>query len=83
MPGFGDHDTGILTDMICHPQLMKPVKRRVYNWNEADMEKLRNETKLKMQNYLIGNSITTPTNYLWESFSNIIKDLQTKFVPNK
>ena len=41
VPGFGDHDTGILTDMICHQQLMKPVKRRVYNWNKANMEKLK------------------------------------------
>ena len=47
VPGFGDHDSAILSDLICHPQAAKPIKRKIHNWKIANLEQLRKMSKNK------------------------------------
>ena len=35
VPGFGDDDSAILSDLICHLQATKPIKRKIHNWKRA------------------------------------------------
>ena len=41
VPGFGDHDSAILSDLTCHPQATKPIKRNIHNCNRVNLEELR------------------------------------------
>ena len=31
VPGFDDHESAILSDLIYHPQAAKPIKRKIRN----------------------------------------------------
>ena len=73
VPGFGDHDSAILSDLICHPQATKPFKRKIHNWKRANLEELRKNVKEQMVKFVRGNTINAST----------IKQLQEKFVPNR
>ena len=44
-PGFGDHDSAILSNLICHPQTTKPIKRKNHNWKRANLEELKKSAK--------------------------------------
>ena len=36
-PGFGDHQSAILSDVYCHPKRQKPIQLKVYNWRRANI----------------------------------------------
>ena len=38
---FGYHNSTMLSDMQSHPQLLKLIQRKMYNWNKADIGQLR------------------------------------------
>ena len=63
-PGFGDHDSAILSDLICHPQPTKPIKRKIHSWKRANLEELRKNIKEQMVKFARGNTIITPINHL-------------------
>jgi len=72
-PGFGDHDTAALADILCHPQKTKPLQRNVQCWGKADMGSLRNEIKTEMHNFTLTESIHIPkqTVELFQEYSTI------------
>ena len=41
IPGLGDHQSAILADIECHPKKQKPISRKIYLWNKANHELLR------------------------------------------
>ena len=43
--GFGDHESAILSNLICHPQTTKPIKRKNHNWKRANLEELKKSAK--------------------------------------
>ena len=69
VPGFGDHDSAILSHLICHPQATKPIQRKIHNWKRANLEELRKNVKERMVKFVRGNTINTPINHLWQQFS--------------
>ena len=75
VPGFGDHDSAILSDLICHPQAAKPIKRKIHNCKRVNLEELRKNVKEQMVKFLRGNTVNTPINHLWQQFSSTIKQL--------
>ena len=62
VPGFGDHNSAILFDLICHSQATKPIKRIIHNWKRANLEELRKNVKEQMVKFVRGNTINTPIN---------------------
>ena len=46
IPGFGDHQSAILADIECHPKKQKPISRKIYLWNKANHELLREKHHL-------------------------------------
>ena len=82
-PGFGDHNSTILNDTQCHPQLLKPVQQKMYNWNKADIGQLRADVATHMDMFIQKNTVQTPINDLWREFNSTINLLQTKYVPSK
>ena len=82
-PGFGDHGSAILSDLICHPPATKLIKRKIHNWKRGNLEELRKNVKEKMVKSVTGNAIDTPMNHLWQQFSSTIRQLQEKFVSSR
>ena len=74
--GFGDHDSAILSDLICHPPAAKPIKRKIHNWKRVNLEELRKNVKEQMVKFVRGNTVNTPINHLVQQFSSTIKQLQ-------
>ena len=62
VPGFSDHNSAILFDLICHSQAPKPIKRMIHNWKRANLEELRKNVKEQMVKFVRGNTINTPIN---------------------
>ena len=75
-PGFGDHDTAIIADILCHPQKIKPIQRKVHVWKRADLEALHKDVKDEMDKFTTAESIETPVNNLWTRFKDIILNAQ-------
>ena len=40
IPGIGDHDA-VLVDTLTKPQRSKPVRRKIYLWDKADLAKIK------------------------------------------
>ena len=83
VPGFGDHDSPILSNLICHPHATKPIERKIHNWKKVNLEELGKNVKKQMVIFVRGNKINTAINHLWQQFSSKIKQLQEKFVPSR
>ena len=83
MPGFGDHDTSVLADIICHPKKIKPIQRKVYLWKNANITQLSKDIEEGMKSYCSSYSTETPIQTLWEKFKHIILNAQTNNVPTK
>ena len=83
MPGFGDHDTSVLADIICHPKKIKPIQRKVYLWKNANITQLRKDIEEGMKSYCSSYSTETLIQTLWEKFKLIILNAQTNNVPTK
>ena len=83
VPDFGDHDSTILSDLICHPQATKLIKRKIHKWERANLEELRRNVKEQIVKFVRTNTINTPINHLWQQFSSTIKQVQEKFVRSR
>ena len=66
VPNFGDHDSAILSDLICHPQATKPIKGKIHNWKRANLEELRKNVKEQIVKFVHGNTINTLIGHLWQ-----------------
>ena len=82
VPRFGDHNSTILSDIQCHPQLLKPTQWKIYNWNKADIGQVRADVATHMDMFIQKNIVQTPINNLWQKFNSTI-NLPTKYVPSK
>ena len=82
-PGFGNHDTSILADILCHPQKIKPTQRTIPCWNRADIDSLKEAIKSGMNDLVTSELAQTPVNELWLKLKNIITDTQQQYVPTK
>ena len=60
VPGFSDHDTAVLVDMICHPQRYKPIQGKVMCWNRTDFTALRSDVKAKCQDSYVIQHLKIP-----------------------
>ena len=79
VPGFGDHNSAILFDLICHSQATKPIKRIIHNWKRANLEELRKNVKEQMVKFVRGNTINTPINQSsMAAIYSTIRQLQKK-----
>ena len=79
---FGDHNSTILSDIQCHPQLPKPIQQKIYNWNRADIAQLRADVATHMDMFIKKNTIQTSINNLHQEFNSTI-NLETKYMPSK
>ena len=49
---FRDHNSIIFSDMQLHLQLLKPIQRKIYNWNKADIRQLRADVATQMDMFI-------------------------------
>ena len=82
-PGFGDHQSAILSDIYYHPKRQKPVQRKVYNWTRANVDQLKSDIETGTKSLLDKNNINTPINDIWLQFKDILMRAQEKNVPSK
>ena len=81
--GFGDHDTAIVADILCHPQKIKPIRRKVNIWKRADLETLKKDVSEGMSELITSETTDSPINHLWLRFKDILLKSQSKHVPTK
>ena len=80
-PGFGDHDTSILADILWHiKQKIKLTQRTIPCWNRADIDSIKEAIKSGMKDLVTS---VTPVNELWIKLKNIITDSEQQYVPTK
>ena len=72
VPDFGDHDSTILSDLICHPQATKLIKRKIHKWERANLEELRRNVKEQMVKFVRTNTII-PQSIIYGS--NLVQQL--------
>ena len=82
-PGFGDHQTAVLADVYCHPKRQRPVQRKIYLWNRANLDQMKQDVRQASEQFLENETIDTPINNLWLKFKNIITNAQENNVPCK
>ncbi|XP_066931168.1 uncharacterized protein [Clytia hemisphaerica] len=82
-PGFGDHQTAVLADVYCHPKRQRPVQRKIYLWNRANFDQMKQDVRQASDQFLENKTTDTPINNLWLKFKNIITTAQESNVPCK
>ena len=80
IPGIGDHDA-VLVDTLTKPQRSKPVHRKIYLWDKADLAKMKQEATgiTDVLRTIQDEGIDT----LWETFSDQLLTTLDSNVPHK
>lgn len=79
--GIGDHD-GVLVDLDTTINHYKPAKRKIYLWDKADFDSIREDAKEFSSTFVSRYSVDSDINMLWSVFKQRIKDMMCK-VPSK
>ena len=74
-----DHNM-ILVELTANNATKTTTTEKIYDWNRADMEKLRNEFKSTNWNEIFMNKTATE---MWTEFTTILNNIQEKYVPLK
>ena len=83
LPGFGDHDTAVISDILCHPAKIKPIQRKVYIWKRANLTALKDQVQNETNRLIESESTATPINTLWSQFKDVLLTAQDAHVPTK
>ena len=70
LPGISDHKIVLVKSAVD----IKPIKataRKIYLWQKANFESIRNIATDATNNFLSGSDINTPINTLWNGFKRI------------
>ena len=82
MPGIGDHDiVCINTDII--QRRRKPAKHKIYLWDMANMEDVRNEGERMAEEFLSKYDASSSVNEMWSSIEAELQKILDEFVPSK
>lgn len=79
--GIGDHDR-VLVDLNTAINHDKPTKRKIYLWDKADIDSIREDAREFSSTFVSGYSVDSDVNMLWLVFKQGIKDMMCK-VPSK
>ena len=80
IPGIGDHDA-VLVDTLAKPKRSKPVRRKIYLWDKADLANLKQEA-LNITSTL-ETILPQGIDVLWESFRDQLLTILDNNVPYK
>ena len=78
-PGVSDHDI-IITDTEIQPKYNKTTRRKIYNYNKAQWDKIKSETSQLSDNLTAQNRTTEET---WNDLKVGILNIIQKHVPSK
>ena len=81
-PHIGDHETSVLLNMNCQPNKSKPVKRKIYLWDRADLTLTNQKVETDVSNFLSNNTMNTGINLLWSGIKHTF-DSAMELVPSK
>ena len=80
IPGFGDHDTAILADVVFQLKYSEPPCWEVFMYKKIGFESLKSDVKNIMSMFATINIIKTPNDNLRTKFSKHTIDIQKKHV---
>ena len=83
LPGISDHDSIVHCEFNILAKHNRPVKRQIHQWRKADFNKIREEVRKRVSEFIETFSIATPIPELWKALSGIIKDIVVTQVPSK
>ena len=78
--GVGDHDA-VIVDTLDKPQRSKPVRRKIYLWDKADLANLKHQA-LNITSTL-QTILPQEIDALWESFRDQLMTILDNNVPHK
>lgn len=70
MPGISDNNTVFINANI-EPQRQRPVKGKLYIWEKANCEKIREELNAYKENCRIDLNVNSAIQDIWDSFKKV------------
>ena len=86
IPGISDHEI-VFVDTDIKPRRRKPVKRKIFLWDKADMNVLHEEGNKMMQEFVSkfdsSSSVTEMWDYIESKLANILELVPSKFTSTR
>ena len=82
LPGIGDHDI-VFIDSGITPLRVRPRKRKVFLWNNAKTQDMREECSAFQHAFLSKYSMESLIEDMWADIKSTLLQLQERFVPSK
>lgn len=81
-PGFSDHETAVLLDMVCHPIRSKPSKHKIFMWNRANIGSIKDQISAEIAEFTTTYNSESPVNDMWKALKALIENAMLS-VPSK
>ena len=82
LPGVSDHEA-LFIDSDVRVKLQRPTSRKLYLWNRADLEGLRESMTTFSESFTSGHDTSQSVEELWTSFKSGCLDALNTNVPSK
>ena len=82
LPGVSDHEM-ILTVSDIQAKRLKPVSRKIFLWNKADIDNIRHDISTFSSDYLTEVTINTPIEEQWKIIYRHITHILDNLVPSQ
>ncbi|XP_072048556.1 uncharacterized protein [Amphiura filiformis] len=82
IPGVSDHEA-VLVDSATRARRQRPVKRKIYLWNRAKLDKIREDVKEFSTDFVAHNDTSTPVEELWNLIDKKLCQVMEDCVPSK
>ncbi|XP_072030615.1 uncharacterized protein [Amphiura filiformis] len=82
LPALGDHDI-VYADWNAQASRVKPSRRKIFLWNHADFDLIRQETKEWADKFVSRNTTSTPVELLSREIEQYLQKILHDRVPSK
>ncbi|MEW8547322.1 MAG: reverse transcriptase domain-containing protein, partial [Candidatus Thiodiazotropha sp.] len=82
LPGVSDHEI-VFVDSDVSAKYQRPVKRKIWLWDKADLNLLKEDMRQFSDTFTVKHSIKSDVDMLWTAFSEKCTEMMTELVPSK
>ena len=82
IPGVSDDDI-VFINTYLEVQRRKPVKRKLYLWKKANIEKIRETLEIGRDHFMADFEHSSSVEVMWQPFKNLCQQTIKDFVPTK
>ena len=81
IPGISDHEI-VFVDTDIKPKRRKPVKRKIYLWDKADLDEIQHEGNKMMEEFVCKYNSSSSVNEMWDTIQSRLSAI-LNLVPSK